>query len=402
MNKNIKESRERIKDFFEDRKLTKYSAFIIITFTIMYIIFLLLKNLGVVIPAVGGAVGWIIGLFTSFILGLVIAYIVDPLVEFIARKLHMGEKKFGRPISVLIAFLLILAVIALLLYGFMAMILGKLVIGNIAENFDKLVATLKSYEQSIQTWAANLPGENLSSGVKNLVDGFMKWLTSNFSGSSIVNTVSGLVGNVINIVIGVFFSVYLLLYKDTMIDLWNRFLDLIIPRRKETLNNALAEIDTVTSSFIKGIAIDASIIAVLSSLGLTIAGVKFAVFLGLFAGVCNVIPYFGPFLGMVPAFLVACITAGPTKGIIAVAILFCIQQLDANLIYPKVVGNSTGLHPLYVLLAVTVGGGVGGLLGMVLAVPVAGVLKLFAYKWADRHKEKRGDNDLPDEGAQQD
>lgn len=397
MNNNIKNTKERVKDFFEDRKLTKYSAFIIITFTILYCIYALINNLGVVIPAAGSAISWFIGLFTSFIIGLVIAYIVDPLVAFIGKKTHLDQKKRGRSICVLIAFILIVAVIFLLLYGFMAMILGKLVIGNIAENFDKIVATFQSYEQSIRHWAENLPGDNLSNSAKKVVDGFMGWLTSNFSGTSIVNTVSGLAGSIINIVLGFFFSVYLLLYKDTMINLWNGFLDLMVPARKETLNKTLHEVDDVTSSFIKGIAIDASIIAVLSSLGLTLVGIKFAVFLGLFAGVCNVIPYFGPFLGMVPAFLVGIITAGPTRAIIAVAILFCIQQLDANFIYPKVVGNSTGLHPLYVLLAVTVGGGVGGLLGMVLAVPVAGVMKLFAYKWADRRKEKRLANAQQDE-----
>ena len=71
----------------------------------------------------------------------------------------------------------------------------------------------------------------------------------------------------------------------------------------------------------------------------------------------------------------------------SVLVLFVIQQLDANLIYPKVVGSSTGLHPLYVLLAVTVGGGIGGLLGMVLAVPAAGVIKLFFDKWTVRREK---------------
>ena len=123
----------------------------------------------------------------------------------------------------------------------------------------------------------------------------------------------------------------------------------------------------------------------LCAIGLTIAGIKFAVFLGLFAGVCNIIPYFGPFIGMIPAFLVGIMTYDLTHALMAVAIMFVIQQFDSNLIYPKVVGGSTGLHPLLVLLAVTVGGGISGLVGMIIAVPIASILKLLTFKWIRRN-----------------
>jgi predicted PurR-regulated permease PerM len=166
-------------------------------------------------------------------------------------------------------------------------------------------------------------------------------------------------------------------------------LDLFMPTRKETLNGTLHEIDGVVSKCIKGIAIDATIIAILSATGLTLVHIKFAVFLGLFAGVCNVIPYFGPFIGMIPAFLVGTLTTDLLHGAMAVVVMFIIQQFDSNLIYPKVVGKQTGLHPLYVLLAVTIGGGVGGLLGMVLAVPIAGVIKLFFDKYVDKKQAAR-------------
>ena len=168
------------------------------------------------------------------------------------------------------------------------------------------------------------------------------------------------------------------------IGIWNRTLEIFIPSRKESINHLLHEIDFVLSRFIRGIAIDACIVAILSSIALSILGLKFAVFVGVFAGICNVIPYFGPILGMIPAFLIGALTDGPMTGVLAVILLLVIQQIDGNLIYPKVVGESTGLHPLFVLLAVTVGGGISGLYGMVLAVPVAGVLKILFNKWVSR------------------
>ena len=119
-------------------------------------------------------------------------------------------------------------------------------------------------------------------------------------------------------------------------------------------------------------------------------GLQASVFIGVFAGIANVIPYFGPVLGMIPAFLMGFCTEGFWSGVLAVAILLAVQQIDCNLIYPKIVGTSTGLHPLMVLLAVSVFGYFGGILGMLLAVPIAGIIQVFVVKWAEGKEQKVG------------
>ena len=379
--------REKIKEYFKDRVLTRYSIFIICTATILYIIYFVIKNIGTVVPAVGDAISWVIGLFASFFIGLVLAYLIKPLEGLVERKTKLEGKKFGRIAGVLITYLLLIIIIAAILYGFGALIMGKVVLNNIPQYFNSLLDTFQSYEQSLKNWAANLPEGAFSKGVQNLADSIIGWVTKNLSAASAANSVLSVVGSIVNIVLGLIFSVYILLDRENLVKFWNKMLDILIPKYKDRLNSNLHEVDAVLSSFVKGIAVDAMIIAILSSIGLTVVGVRFAVFLGIFAGICNVIPYFGPLLGMIPSFLVAVMTADLKQGIIAVLVLFVIQQLDANLIYPKVVGSSTGLHPLYVLLAVTVGGGIGGLLGMVLAVPAAGVIKLFFDKWTVRREE---------------
>ncbi len=379
--------REKIKEYFKDRVLTRYSIFIICTATILYIIYFVIKNIGTVVPAVGDAISWVIGLFASFFIGLVLAYLIKPLEGLVERKTKLEGKKFGRIAGVLITYLLLIIIIAAILYGFGALIMGKVVLNNIPQYFNSLLDTFQSYEQSLKNWAANLPEGAFSKGVQNLADSIIGWVTKNLSAASAANSVLSVVGSIVNIVLGLIFSVYILLDRENLVKFWNKMLDILIPKYKNRLNSNLHEVDAVLSSFVKGIAVDAMIIAILSSIGLTVVGVRFAVFLGIFAGICNVIPYFGPLLGMIPSFLVAVMTADLKQGIIAVLVLFVIQQLDANLIYPKVVGSSTGLHPLYVLLAVTVGGGIGGLLGMVLAVPAAGVIKLFFDKWTVRREE---------------
>lgn len=177
--------------------------------------------------------------------------------------------------------------------------------------------------------------------------------------------------------------------KQFFISLWRKFLHLTMPQKGSAIiTETLSEINSVLSKFIRGALLDAVIVAILSSIGLSIMGLEAAVFIGVFAGICNVIPYFGPVIGMVPAFLMGFCTEGFLQGVIAVIILFVVQQIDSNIIYPKVVGSSTGLHPLMVLLAVTVFGYFGGILGMLLAVPIAGVLQVFIVKWAENKEQK--------------
>ena len=191
-------------------------------------------------------------------------------------------------------------------------------------------------------------------------------------------------GSVVDVVIAVIISIYLLKDKHHFLGLWRKFLHLVMPQKGHAvLTEPMSEINGVLSRFIRGALLDALIIAILSAVGLSVMGLDAAVFIGIFAGIANVIPYFGPVLGMIPAFLMGLCTGGFWHGALAVIILVVIQQIDANFIYPKVVGSSTGLHPLAVLLAVSVFGYFGGILGMLLAVPGAGVIQVFVLKWAN-------------------
>ena len=266
----------------------------------------------------------------------------------------------------------------------MALIMGHVVFDSLSKLVGSLISKVQAHQADILHWAQNLPYKTLSNHAQSYIENFAKWLSSSFNPSSFVNTATSVGGGIANLLIGLIMSIYLVIDDKYFVRIWNKSLDVFLPQKKEPINDLLHEIDFVLSKFIRGIVIDAFIVAILSSVGLSILGLKFAVFIGIFAGICNVIPYFGPILGMIPAFTVGALTSGPMTGIIAVLILFIIQQIDGNLIYPKVVGDSTGLHPLFVLLAVTVGGGVAGLFGMVVAVPISGILKILLKKWVDK------------------
>lgn len=388
----------------KEPSFTRSSLFIVFNAFLLYVLYFIIKNFDVIAVTGSKAIGSVLAALSPLFIGLIVAYLLDPLVTRIDKRLLQralavqgkeGSKKIKREslcrmLAILITFLIAIAAIALIIYGFAVMLLGQFVFTDIDTMFASLYDQIMSYEEEFRHWVANkLPDGFISEKITELVSLIVVWVSDNFSASATIAAVSGAVGSIINFVIGLIISIYLLKDKEVFINIWKKFLNLIMPDRyANTINNTLNEVDDVISLFIRGAMLDAVFVAILSSIGLSILGLEFSVFIGVFAGICNVIPYFGPVLGMVPAFIIGWLTEDFTQGLLAVVILLVVQQIDSNIIYPKVVGSSTGLHPLAVLLSVSIFGYFGGILGMLLAVPTAGVLAIFIKKWICRREEK--------------
>lgn len=393
----------KFKEMMRDSTFIRWSFFILFNAVLLYIMFSVIKNLGDISGQVLKVLNTIIEAFWPLIIGLILAYLLNPLSELIDNKLVAkliklpddpikAEKREGlrRLISVLFTVILVIAAIIAMMYGFTVLLIGKVVFNDLSALMESFMATLVSYEDTFRNWiATNMPNGMLSEKLGEIATYVMGWLSENISVSSLIATFANIGGNAIDVVIGIIISIYLMKDKKFFLGLWRKFLHLTFPQKgNAVITEALSEVNDVLSKFIRGALLDALFIAILSSIGLSIMGLEAAVFIGVFAGICNVIPYFGPVIGMVPAFLMGLFTEGFWEGAIAVIILFVIQQIDANLIYPKIVGSSTGLHPLMVLLSVSVFGYFGGILGMLLAVPIAGVIQVFVIKWAT-NKEKK-------------
>jgi len=149
----------------------------------------------------------------------------------------------------------------------------------------------------------------------------------------------------------------------------------------KAINNNAKEIDNVISKFIRGQLLDGLIVGLLSSVGLIIIGMDFAFLIGFTAGMANIIPYIGPVVGCIPAIIVGLLSPNPIIALWAVVVFIVVQQIDGMIISPKIVGDSTGLHPVFVIMAIAIGGSLGGILGMFLSVPILGVIKLFISKY---------------------
>lgn len=290
------------------------------------------------------------------VIGVVIAYVLNPYVDWLQKKIPRY-----RLICVLLAYLTVMAAAALLAWGFADIISGKIASGSLQEAF----STLKSYYLQYKDVLTDYIGLSLDSpDLPKLVQRF---------GSGIFNLLIGMVA-----------GIYLLNDKDFFLRMGSQLLHLFLPQKVHgIIRELLFDINEVIGAFVRGVCVDSVIVAFLSSLALSVLGVDYAVLIGCFAGIANVIPYFGPVLGMIPAFFSALTESGLFTATMAVAALFAVQQIECNLIYPRIIGKSTGLHPLFVLIAVSVAGSFGGFLWMILAVPAAGIAKVLMMKWAE-------------------
>lgn len=402
---------KKIRNLISEPSFMRSSLFIVFNAFLLYVLYFTIKNFDHIAGAAANAIGLIVGALSPLFIGLIVAYLLDPLVTRIDRRLlqkafikdpekdNTKKESICRLISILLTFIIVIAVIVLIIYGFAAMLLGQFVFSDIFATIEKLIDYVIQYEADLKHWAAQaLPEGFLSTKIMDVANMIISWISDNFNASSAVSIISGAVGSIVNFAIGLIISIYLMKDKDMFIRLWNRFLALTLPERASNIvNGTLHEIDGVLSLFIRGALLDALFVAILSSIGLSVLGVDFAIFIGIFAGIANVIPYFGPVLGMIPAFIMGWLTGDFLHGVLAVVVLLIVQQIDSNIIYPKVVGSTTGLHPLAVLLSVSVFGYFGGILGMLLAVPAAGVIQIFIKKWIKRReailKEKASEND---------
>lgn len=329
--------------------------------------------------AIAGLLGTFAKALSPLIIGLIIAYLLNPVVSWFEERIK------SRGFSIFITYGLAAAGLFGLFYGFVVLIVGALPSGGLGYTAELVAAYFEDAVSAVSDFAA----KHLSPIIEGRKDAeavirtLSSDLMSRFSISSLIKTLSAVTGGLVSFFIGTAASVYLLKDKEHFINMWEKLMVLTLKQKPHgIISETMSQINSVVATFIKGALVDSLIVAFLSSLVLTMLHVKFAVIIGIIGGILNIIPYFGPFFGMVPAFLVAFFENGPAHGLIVVLGLFLVQQLDSNYIYPKIVGSTTGLHPLFVLMAVSISGYFFGIAGMLLAVPAAGIIQVIVCNWA--------------------
>jgi predicted PurR-regulated permease PerM len=215
---------------------------------------------------------------------------------------------------------------------------------------------------------------NLPQGIKDVIDESIINLQDLIivTLQSVLDSVLNIFSKILNVIIIPVIVFYLL--KDA--EYFRKQSMLLLPKKHRSKAILLfRDIDNAFGKFIRGQIIIAMFIGLLTTTALSIIHVKYAVFLGLFAGLANIIPYFGPIIGLVPTVIFALFDS-PSKAMYAAASFILIQQIESGILTPKIIGESVGVHPVYVILSLFIGGKLVGIAGMILAVPVLVAIKL--------------------------
>ena len=325
--------------------------------------------------------------FSPFIYGFVIAYLVNPIMKKLEKHvLKFPEtskigSKLKRPLSVtmgMIVFLLILSVVV------------GLVIPQVGSSFKDLQSKITDYVTAAQQLADDfvrdfplfngqyenlsefLDVNEISTDVQTIIAKFSNLLGS--AADYVISYGTRFVVEVKNVLIGFIAAVYMLLAKERLISKLKKFLAAFLSRRHYVnLIYLLRYTDKTVGGFIYGKIIDSIIIGILTFIVMSITKMPFPLLISVIVGITNVIPFFGPFIGAIPSAFIVFI-ADPIMTLWFLLMILIIQQLDGNVIGPKILGDSTGLTSLAVLVSITIAGGFFGFAGMILGVPAAAVL----------------------------
>lgn len=389
----------KFKELIGDWKTVKLCLYVVLTASLLYILYLIIGNLPTVFSTVLLVLDDFFRAISPLLIGFVLAYLLSPLVDIIDKKIMNRfffklptdpaklEKRLNmrRTFSILLTFALIIAAICGIIYAFAVLIVGQLVFTSLNNMIASIISYFMKYQETIVSWAQSLPANGLGEKAQQVLDIVINWFSDSFNTTVIIDFITGLGGGILNVILGAVVSIYLIKDRDYFKRIWRKLLHLCLPQKANAMvTETLNDVNGVLSLFIRGQLLDALIIAIVSSIGLSLINLEFAVFIGCFAGIANVIPYFGPIIGMIPAALIGLFTGGPIQALMAIVVLLVIQQVDGNFIYPKIVGSSIGLHPVFVLVAVTVGGYYGGIVGMIIGVPIAAIIKVFIVKSVEK------------------
>lgn len=321
--------------------------------------------------------GYIINIFSPFIFGVIIAFVLNVLVNFIERKLFGKVKKktwlkLKRPFSIAISVVLVIFIIVFIM---------NLLIPQLKNSVSLFTDSLPTYKEDIINVMNkfNLE-ENTIKKASDYLDNFGKIITDYIKGNSkdVITVTTEVATSLITIiskaVIAIVFAIYIIAQKETLKRQFNKLMSAYLkPKVVNRINKYASMANTTFSNFVTGQCLEAVIFGSLCFLGMLILRLPYAPTIAVLLGFTALIPVFGAFIGtFLGAFLILMIS--PIKAIIFVVFILVLQQIEGNLIYPKVVGKSVGLPGIWVLLSVTIGASVGGILGMLIATPLCSLI----------------------------
>ncbi len=379
-----------------NKKYTTIAAYTLIVMVAGVILYQLLNNFS----HFRDSIDVVIRIMLPFVYGFSFAYVFNPVLNWFEKKFFpwLTKGKLGRKtcrrISVALTLIVALSIVAFLV---------GLIIPQLAISIANVVSQITQYAEDIKNvifeFMAKFQNsdmflplvQNLMNYIEELMRSFMDMLSKSFSGiiNTTISTTLSITSTIINIFVGFVIAVYIWLSKETFFAqikkiMYALFSSNTVARILSLTNTA----NSVFSGFIIGKIIDSLIIGIMCYVGMLILNIPFALLISVIVCVTNIIPYFGPFIGAIPSTLLL-LFISPIKALWFVVFVFALQQVDGNIIGPKILGESTGLSAFWVIFAVTVFGGLFGFVGMIIGVPLFAVIYAIVKEGSENRLRKK-------------
>ena len=368
-----------------DRRYFKWGLTALTVIFISILLVVIFTNL----PGFFALLDTIGAILSPLVSGIVIAFLLNPIFNFVELRLRpillkrgLKEKKartLSRAVSLVFSFLFG----GFIVYAFFAMLVPQLY-----ESVMSIVESAPTYYQSLETWATNILEGNpeirtyVEKALETIQTYVQNWVETSFLSdvqkllATLTTSVMAVVKSITNFIIGLVASIYILWSKDTFQAQAKKMVVAAFkPSAADHLLDLGSSINRIFSGFIIGKIIDSAIIGVLCYIAMSLMKMPYTALIATIVGVTNVIPVFGPFIGAVPSALII-LLVDPLQAFYFIIFIIVLQQIDGNVIGPKILGNTVGISGFWVLISITVAASIFGFAGMLLGVPVFAVIYL--------------------------
>lgn len=345
----------------------------------------------------------LIRILQPIIIGLVLAYLLNPIMRFQEQfyikflearmKNHAKAKKTARGVAIIGSLAFLVGIFVLLIAAIVPAVIASIqsMAATLPDEVNNLIAWVNEFTKG-DTEAAEVARqaiERASTAIQNFLEDDILTKVRAYLSSITSGVIYG-VKFLINVLVGIIISVYVMASKETFAGQAKKIIyALFKPVRANVIVETVRKSNDIFGGFISGKLLDSAIIGVLTYIVLAIMKMPDIVLVSVIIGVTNVIPFFGPFIGAIPSFIII-VLQDPVQGLYFLIFVVILQQVDGNIIGPKILGDSTGLSSFWVVFAILVFGGLWGFTGMLLGVPIMAVIYYIIEKSVGYFLRKRG------------
>ena len=372
---------------------TKYTTIAVYSFIVLSSVMLFYLSISQ-IGELKNRIDNIIKVLQPFIIGFTIAYLLNFILDFYQNKFFENKIvkkvriKSTKQVSILLTYITLFFIIGLFVKFVLPQLIDSIV--GLANDIPLYInSTSRYFYELLQGLNIN---EEYSAKILENFNGFLDFVIK-FT-TNLIPILGGLIGKIAasvwNIILGLVVSVYLLIDKENLCALSKKITYAIFSERAANKVIEITHKSNVTfGKFLSGKILDSSIIGVLTFIVLTIFKMPYILLISVIIGITNIIPFFGPFIGAVPCFIII-LFISPTQALWFLLIIFIIQQLDGNIIGPKILGDSIGISAFWILFSILVAGKLLGVVGMIIGVPLFAIIYSITKEIIEEKLKKKG------------